>query len=158
MSSHPNLRNVRIQPATLRDAAKLLKLIKAYYAFDRIPFDLKAIAAGLSILLNEPIAGRAWLIRARGKPVGYLILTFGFDLEFAGRQATLTDFYIETRHRRKGIGRTVLARVEQFCRSCGVKALELQVTSQNASVLNFYRRMGFEPHDRIPMSKRISVE
>jgi ribosomal protein S18 acetylase RimI-like enzyme len=77
-----------------------------------------------------------------------LIFTFGFDLEFGGRQATLTDLYIEAPHRRKGIGRTVLAQVEDFCRSCGLKAIELQVTSKNTRVLDFYRSVGFRAYDR----------
>ena len=155
MISHFDLKNVRIETATHRDEAKLLQFIKAYYLFDRIPFDPKAIAAGLSVLLNDPTAGRAWLILNRGKPVGYAILTFGFDLEVGGRQATLTDLYLEAPHRKKGVGRLVLLQIEEFCRSHGVKAIELQVTGKNSGVLDFYRRVGFQAYDRIPLSKRI---
>src|SRR6516164_3778977 len=98
------LESVRIKPATARDASILLKLVGAYYRFDRIPFDRKAIASGLSLLLNDQSLGRAWLILNRRRAVGYLVLTFGFDLEFGGRQATITDFYIDAHHRRRGIG------------------------------------------------------
>src|SRR5215471_10014906 len=111
------LKNARIEAVTPRDAAKLLRFIKAYYRFDRIPFDRKVLTSSLSLLLNGPIFGGAWFILNGSKPVGYLILTFGFDLEFGGRQATLTDLYIETPYRRRGIGGAILAQVEEFCRS-----------------------------------------
>jgi ribosomal protein S18 acetylase RimI-like enzyme len=155
MDADFDLKNVRLEAVAPRDAAKLLKFIRAYYLFEDIPFDHQAIASCLSLLLNNPALGAAWFILSRGKRVGYLILTLGFDLEFGGRQATLTDLYIEAPHRRKGIGRTVVTLVEEFCRSHGVKALELQVTGKNAEVLDFYRGIGFEAHDRVPMSKRI---
>lgn len=116
MRSRFDLKHIRIKPATPRDTTRLLHLINAYYRFDQIPFDRKAIASGLSLLLNEPALGRVWLILKGGKAVGYLILTFGFDLEFGGRQATLTDLYIKAPHRRKGIGRAVLEQMEDFCR------------------------------------------
>ncbi len=156
MNSHFDLKNVRIEVATSRDAARLLKFIRAYYRFDQIPFERRGIASGLSLLLNDPTFGRAWLILNRRRPVGYLILAFGFDLEFGGRQATITEFYIAPGQRRKGIGRKVLTQVEAFCKASGVKALELQVASKNAQASRFYELLGFEPHDRIPMSKRIN--
>jgi ribosomal protein S18 acetylase RimI-like enzyme len=155
MNSRFDLKHIRIKPATPRDTTSLLHLIRAYYRFDQIPFDHKAIAYGLSLLLNEPALGRVWLILKGGKAVGYLILTFGFDLEFGGRQATLTDLYIKAPHRRMGIGRAVVEHVEDFCRSSEVMVVELQVTNRNSGVLDFYRRVGFQAHDRIPMSKRV---
>jgi len=151
-----DLKNVRIEAATLRNARRLLKFIKAYYRFEGIRFDRQEIASALSLLLKDPAIGGAWLILNRGKPVGYLVLTFGFDLEFGGRLVGLTDLYIEAPHRRKGIGRTALEQVEEFCRSRGVNAIELQVTRKNASVVNFYRSIGFQAFDRVPMRKRVT--
>jgi len=105
MASYDKSDTVRLEVATPRDATKLLKFISAYYRFDRIPLDRKALALALSLLLENQALGRAFFIRTRGRVVGYMILTFGFDLEFGGRQATVTDFYINSGHRRKGVGR-----------------------------------------------------
>jgi hypothetical protein len=44
MSSHFDLKNIRIEAATGRDAARLVKFIKAYYRFDRLFFDKTAKA------------------------------------------------------------------------------------------------------------------
>src|SRR5262245_54000078 len=150
MRNYFDLKHVRIEAATPGNVRELLQFMKAYYRFEGIPFNRQEIASGLSLLLKRPTVGGAWLILNRRKPVGYLILTFGFDLEFGGRLAGLTDLYIEPSHRRKGIGRKALAQVEEFCRSCGVRAIELQVTRKNISVLDFYRGVGFESFDRVP--------
>ncbi len=156
MAARSNSEKVTIKAATARDFAALLELIRDYYRFDRIPFNPRAIRAGLRLLLRDEIFGRAWLILNRIQPVGYIILTFGFDLEFGGRQATVTDLYIKRAQRGKGLGPKLLLRVEDFCRESGVQALELQVTRRNIRAVAFYERFGFQAHDRIPMSKRIA--
>src|SRR5262249_16028412 len=106
-------------------------------------------------LVNKRSLGQAWFITWRAQTVGYVIATFGFDLEFGGRQATVTDFYLAPLFRRRGIGREALRRVEELLRTLGVRALELQVTARNAKALIFYQGCGFEAHDRIPMSKQL---
>ena len=156
MHSDIDLKTVRIEQVTTAGSAKLLKFIKAYYRFEGISFDLKSISADLPHLLCDPILGRAWFIWVNRRRVGYVIVTFGFDLEFGGRVATVTELYIEPLHRRKGIGTLVLGQIEEFCKAFGVRAMELQVTRKNAKVMKFYRRLGFDAHDRIPMSKRIA--
>ncbi len=147
------LENVRIRTAALRDRNILLQLVRAYYRYDHLRFDRKMIEQGLSELLKRHEFGKAWLISNGRRCIGYLILTFAFDLEFGGRQAGITDLFIYSKFRRKGVGSRVLTEVESFCRSCGLKTIELQVTRRNAKVVKFYERCGFKTHERIPMSK-----
>ena len=122
-----------------------------------IPFDEASIAGGLSVLLRDPSFGLAFLIQNGEQEAGYLILTFGFDLEFGGRQATLTEVFINEGHRRKGIGSRVFAQLEEICRNLGIGALELQVEEDNLEAQRFYHKLGFRAHSRIPMSKRLSL-
>lgn len=133
----------------------LVEMIRKYYEFDRIPFDEARIRVGLAGFLKDESVGRAWWILRERQPIGYVILTFGFDLEFDGRQATITDLYLEPEHRRHGFGRKTLAYVEHFCRASGIQALELQVERSNVAAQALYESFGFQAHDRIPMSKRI---
>ena len=81
------------------------------------------------------------------------MFTFGFDLEFGGRQATVTDFYLAPKYRGKGLGRKALTRVIETLRTLGVPAVELQVSKNNSRALAFYKRLGFQAHARIPMSR-----
>jgi len=133
----------------------LVEMIRKYYEFDHIPFDEAEIHAGLAGFLKDESLGRAWWIMRERQPAGYVILTFGVDLEFGGRQATITDLYLEPEHRRLGFGRKTLAYIEHFCRASGIQALELQVEQNNVAAQAFYESIGFHAHDRIPMSKRI---
>ena len=145
------------QPATVPDLQTLQRLIRQYYEFDQIPYREQEVAAGLKVLLSNDTLGRAWLVRHRTTAVGYAILTFGFDLEFGGRQATMTDLYLEPEYRGQGAGRKLLDHVQEFCRQAGVCALELQAERHNSRAIAFYKSCGFELHDRVPMSKRIDA-
>ena len=141
--------------ASLRDAAALEGLVKNYYTFDHIAFNTRAIRQGLKQLLRNQDFGRAWFIRLGKQTAGYVVVTLGFDYEFGGRLATITDLYLEPDFRGRGIGREALAHIEQFCRKSGIPGLELQVERGNKRAARLYRQFGFEALDRIPMAKQI---
>ncbi len=146
---------IHFQAATERDAPLLLALVEAYYELDLIPFDAQVIRQALAQLLTTPALGGAWLIREGEAALGYFILTFGFDLEFGGRQATVTELYLAPEHRRRGIGTQTLQFVETTLRALGISAFELQAERHNVKALACYAKFGMTAHDRIPLSKRI---
>ncbi|MER3554868.1 MAG: hypothetical protein C4331_11110 [Meiothermus sp.] len=150
--------NFTLRPASLEDAPKLLEFIRLYYAYDGIPFGEPSIRRGLNTLLQDTSLGRAFLIQDGEEDAGYAILTFGFDLEFGGRQATVTDVFIKESHRSKGLESRVFAQLEQICRSLGIGALELQVEENNLEARAFYKTLGFQAHERIPMSKMLDAK
>jgi ribosomal protein S18 acetylase RimI-like enzyme len=98
----------------------------------------------------EEVVQQTWLI-------GYFILTYGFDLEFGDRQATVTELFVRADCRGGGVGRAAIAYMEAQLRQRGICAYELQVERSNAAARAFYQRLGFEAHDRIPLSKRVDV-
>jgi diamine N-acetyltransferase len=150
--SAPDLSHRRAGP---EDHGLLLRLLAAYYAFDHIAFDESAAGEGLARLLAEDGIGRAYLVEFAGEVAGYILFTFAFDIEFGGRIATLTDFYLEPRYRRGGLGAETLAFVADECRGFGVKALELQVEEANLPAQALYRKFGFQRLSRLPMSKQL---
>jgi GNAT superfamily N-acetyltransferase len=137
--------------ATDADGNRLTDLIRQYYEYDEIPFVETEIRSGLAAFLKDQSQGRAWLIVRERQSIGYLILTFGVDLEFGGRIGIVTDLG----HRRKGYGRKALAHAEDFCRGHGLRALELLVERDNVEAQALYKNFGFRPYDRFPMSKRV---
>jgi ribosomal protein S18 acetylase RimI-like enzyme len=108
--------------------------------------------------LRDSSLGCVWFIRIGGEDAGYVIITFGYDLEFGGRQGTVTDLFIVDRYRRRGLGCETIRFVEGACRELGLEALELQVERKNPGAQAFYRKLGFEPHDRIPLGKRLKLQ
>jgi ribosomal protein S18 acetylase RimI-like enzyme len=133
----------------------LLSLVAKYYAFDGIAFDRDAVQRGARELLANRVLGCAWLIRDGGRFVGHVVVAFGIDLEFGGRQATVTELYLDEDVRRRGYGTATLRFIEGVLRDMGVHALELQVEHDNADARAFYARNGFQAHTRIPLSKRL---
>ena len=149
--------SLQFDMARPEDADLLLSFIQKYYAFDHIAFEASSIARGIAVLLADPSLGEAWFVRSNAKTIGYFILTFGFDLEFGGRQATLTDLFLDSNHRGRGIGQATLAHVEKLLVERGVGALELQVEEENRVAFAMYERFGFKAHRRIPMSKQVAT-
>jgi len=163
--------------ATESDADTLLPFMRDYYAFDGHAFDAQKARAALIILLRDPSLGRVWLILAntneaekthKGKrdykdnkteaPVGYIVLCFGYSLEWLGRDAFVDEFYLLPEYRGRGWGRKTMAFLEDAAWSLSITALHLEVMHQNATALALYRKLGFEGHKSSFLSKWIAKD
>jgi GNAT superfamily N-acetyltransferase len=134
------------------DLPLLERLVRAYYVEDghrfhddRQPAALAALAAG------EPF-GRAWLIVLDRRPVGYVVLSWGFSVEAGGREACLDEIYLVPEVRNRGLGGRVLGLIEAEARAIGVRRIFLEVERRNRAI-GLYRRAGYVDHDRFLMSK-----
>jgi ribosomal protein S18 acetylase RimI-like enzyme len=58
-------------------------------------------------------------------------------------------------HWKRGIGQALIREAEARLQKLGCSKINLQVVASNASVVGFYRRLGYEVEERISMSKRI---
>jgi len=139
--------------ASISDAATLLELMREYYAFDHLSFDEAAIRPALAALLDNDSFGRAWLIEDGGAPLGYVILTLGYSLEYHGRDAFVDELYIREAYRGRGRGRQALELLEATCRELGVRALHLEVDRANTVAQEVYRRAGYQDTGRYLMNK-----
>jgi len=142
--------------ATPADSERLLDLMRAYYVFDGHHFDQKAARAALLGLLKNPAFGLAWLILDSDTPVGYVVLCFGYSLEYLGRDAFLDEFYLIESYRGRGWGRTALEFACREARLHQVRAIHLEVVARNSAALEFYRKFGFKDHGHHLMSLPIS--
>jgi ribosomal protein S18 acetylase RimI-like enzyme len=61
-------------------------------------------------------------------------------------------------HRRRGVGRALLRRLETELAARGCPKINLQVRSTNRPAADFYRCLGYELEDRISMGKRLESE
>jgi ribosomal protein S18 acetylase RimI-like enzyme len=138
------------------DADALLEFMQAYYAFDGHGFDLEKARVALTGLLLDAKLGLAWLTLDGGMAVGYVVLCFGYSLEWLGRDAFVDEFYLREEYRGRGWGRATMEFVEAAARAAGVRALHLEVVRQNASALKLYKKMGFHEHESTFLSKWIA--
>ena len=94
--------NPRFRVAQESDAALLLQFMRQYYAFDGHAFDEPKARTALLEFLRDPKFGLAWLIYDEETPVGYIVLTLGYSLEFLGRDAFIDEFFLAESHRSRG--------------------------------------------------------
>lgn len=146
-------------PLTPENVSLVFPLMQAYYAFEHLEFNVEKAQAAWQTLFAGEHLGQGWLIYVDRRPVGYVVLAFGFSLEFGGRDATLDELYLDETVRGQGIGRQVLERVFAAARSLNICALHLEVDRDNSPAQAFYERMGFEKRGRyFLMSQPLSPE
>ena len=148
--------NISFERVDPRNLGTFLEFVEQYYTFDGIAFEREVVRRAALELIETPAFGAAWLVVDQGRFVGHFVLALGFDFEFGGRQATITELFLEPAARGRGIGRITIAFVEATLLALGIHALELQVEHDNLEAQAFYERLGLEKHDRIPMSKRLA--
>ena len=144
-----------IRAAVPEDAPQLLGLMREFYAFEHITFDESRARTALARLLDDATLGRVFLIEEDGERAGYVVVAFGYSLEFHGRDAFVDELFLRPSFRGRGLGREVLRFVEDHCRASGVTALHLEVERKNTAAQEFYRRIGFHDHDRYLMTRWI---
>jgi ribosomal protein S18 acetylase RimI-like enzyme len=145
---------IEFQPTGVDDLSGLLDLMQAAYAHDGLEFDESVALAALEELLGDKSLGRIWLICLDSLVIGYIVLTFGYSLEFGGRDAFIDEFYIQKAYRSRGIGTKTLGLVESAARSMGIRALHLEVERGNQRAQRFYESGGFETRDRFHLMSK----
>ena|ERR671932_14374 len=148
------------------DIEILMPLIQEFHEIEHLPFDEGKIRSLLAKIMRENSLGRVWLIQDSGDAIaqstaptviGYIVLMFGYSLEFLGRDAFIDELYIREGNRGQGIGTRALQFVQQVCPSLGIQALHLEVDRKNTDAQRLYRKVGFEDHDRYLMTKWIAT-
>jgi GNAT superfamily N-acetyltransferase len=137
------------------DVDLLLDFMRQFYALEGYPFDEGAGRAALATLVRDPSLGRAWLIREGDAAIGYVVLTFGYSLEYRGRDAFVDELFLRADWRGRGVGAQAISFVVEQCRSLGVRALHLEVERANAAGQALYRRAGFTDHGRHLLTRLI---
>jgi GNAT superfamily N-acetyltransferase len=146
--------------ATPDDAELLLDFMRDYYAFDGHHYEREKARAALLTLLNDgmlksPAFGMTWLILDSATPVGYIVLCFGYSLEYLGRDAFLDEFYLLESHRGRGWGKKTFEFVRAQAQLQNVRAIHLEVVRRNTAAREFYRKLGFKDHDHYMMTLRL---
>lgn len=93
------------------------------------------------------------MILLENEVAGYAVLTFGYSLEFHGRDAFVDELYLRNEYRGQGIGKRALEFLTEVCVAEGVSALHLEVERSNTQAQAVYRKFGFEDHDRYLMTR-----
>lgn len=134
----------------------IIGLMQKLYDHDHIHFDEKIAHFTLLKLLNDDSKGKVWLINYDNEVAGYCVLTFGYSLEFRGRDALMDELYILEKFRGKGLGQEAIKFIEGVCKELKIEALHLHVGRTNSKAQSLYEKVGFRELDRNIMTKWIN--
>ncbi|HCF29262.1 MAG TPA: GNAT family N-acetyltransferase [Cyanobacteria bacterium UBA11049] len=143
--------------AEMSDMEILMEFIREFCEVDHHPFDDFSVRVALTKIVSDDSLGRVWLIQRNSEAIGYIVLTFGYSLEYRGREAVIDEIYIRESHRGRGIGKRAIEFVEEVSPSLEIKALHLEVERENIAAQYFYRKVGFEDQDSYLMTKWIAT-
>ena len=141
--------------ATEDDAPKLLPLVAAFHAEAGFDTDAEGQAKAVAPLLSGSPHGAIWIIGPRMSPVGYIVVTFGWSVEFGGLDAIVDELYVRPAVRRRGMGFEALNGIAKALKEAGVRALHLEVDRTDEAARRFYGRARFQPRDGYMFMSRV---
>lgn len=136
------------------DLDRLLPLVTAFH--DEVGItqtDATRRAALLPMLEGSP-HGVAYLIGPGRAPIGYIVISFGWSVEFGGLDGYVDEFYIRPGVRGRGIGTEVMISLPKALAGAGLKALHLEVRRDNQKARKLYEKLRFLPRDDYSLLSR----
>ena len=146
---------INFKLAERSDTSEVMEMMSEFYRHEELEFNKDKIEKILESLLTDINLGRIWLIENGKEKIGYLVLTYGFSIEYGGRDALIDEFFIKENYRGKGIGTEALRIVEESCRALGINAINLQVKKFNPNAKRLYERGGFKVIERDFLIKKL---
>ncbi|NOD83161.1 MULTISPECIES: N-acetyltransferase [unclassified Ruegeria] len=138
------------------DLDRLMALVTAFHTEAGLTQDPDQTRNALTPLLEGIPHGCVYLIGPGRAPLGYIILTFGWSVEFGGMDGFVDEIYIRPAVRGRGIATEVLLALPKALSEAGLTALHLEVDRHNEAAQKIYLRTGFKPRDRyMLMSKSL---
>ena len=134
----------------MAQAPTLIAMAKAFHGGDDPPFDAASEAAVMVLARGSPF-GRAWLVMLDNKPVGYVVVTLGFSLEYGGHDGFVDDLYLVSEVRGRGLGRELTQFAINEAAKLGIRTLHLEVEAGNDRASALYRKAGFRETGRALM-------
>lgn len=142
--------------AKTEDLDRLLPLVRAFHEEGAIDVLEDERLAGLKPLLEGSPYGGVWLIGPPRAPIGYVVICFGWSVEFGGMDGFVDELYIRPSVRGRGIGTEVLINLPKQLAKNGLKAIHLEVSRVAVRTQEAYKRAGFKPRaDYMLMTRRL---
>jgi GNAT superfamily N-acetyltransferase len=138
----------RVRPATLDDAALLVRHRVGMFTDMGITMDVAALETAFRAWLTETMpAGtyRAWLVETPDGHVvgggGITVLPWPPGPRYPGdRLAYVYNVYIDAAHRRRGLARRVMDTIHAWCRDAGITSIALNASNDGRAL---YESMGY---------------
>lgn len=139
---------LHIRPATVEDAALILRFITDLAIYEKAEHEVKTDVAGIQASLFGPDStSHALICEQDGVPVGYAVYFFSYSTWLGKHGIYLEDLYVSPDHRKIGAGKALLQHLAQLAASKGCGRLEWAVLDWNTPAIEFYESFGAKPQD-----------
>jgi ribosomal protein S18 acetylase RimI-like enzyme len=136
---------MRIRQATIEDSAVIAQLMTQLMevsGYQDRQVSPEQIEESLRKMANSD-AYRVLLAEDEGQVVGLLSLSFRHTLFHSAPTALIDELVVEQGHRRRGVGRQLVAEAIERCRAAGCCEIEVSTERSNEAAQKFYRQHGF---------------
>ena len=133
---------------------KLVALVEAFHAEEGISSTDDTRRAGVLPLLEGIPHGCAYLIGPPKAPIGYIVICFGWSVEFGGMDAIIDELFIRPGVRGRGIASEALIALPRALSSFGLRAIHLEVDKDNPAARKLYGRAGFVAREKYMLMSR----
>jgi ribosomal protein S18 acetylase RimI-like enzyme len=142
--------------AKTEDLDRLMPLVRAFHEESVIDITEEDRIAALTPLLEGSPFGAVWLLGPSRAPIGYIVICFGWSVEFGGMDGFVDELYIRPSVRGRGIGTEVLINLPKQLSHNGLRAIHLEVSRVAVRTQEAYKRAGFQPRaDYMLMTRRL---
>jgi GNAT superfamily N-acetyltransferase len=143
---------ISFDTAAAADMPLLVELLAMLFAQEaELSPDPAKQRRALELILADPSRARVYVARDSGKAVAMAALHFTTSTAEGGKVAGLEDCIVHPEHRRKGIGKALLAYVITQAHAEGVLRVMLLTDGDNARAQALYRKLGFAPSSMLAM-------
>ncbi len=112
------------------------------------PLDPVARSAAIAPLLEGSPYGAVYLLGPRKAPVGYMVISFGWDLALGGPSTWIEDIYVRQNVRGRGIASEALTSLGRSLAQAGVKVIQTCIRADtSALVQQMFERAGYVPRE-----------
>ncbi|WP_050928503.1 GNAT family N-acetyltransferase [Aestuariivita boseongensis] len=134
---------------------RLLPLIAAFHAEEGLEQTDEARRDALAPLLDGSPYGAVYVVGPARAPIGYVIVTFTWSMEYGGLDAMIDELYIRPAVRGRGLAGEVLQKLARMLKDAQVHAVHLEVHTDNPGAHRLYEKSGFRLREGYQLMSRV---
>jgi len=138
---------LRLRAAQATDVPAIFALIGELADYEQLRHQMSGSPDDLQRhLFGEPRFASALIAQWDDAVAGFALYFFNYSTFLCRPGLYLEDLFVRAHYRGRGIGRALLAALEQRARELGCGRLEWAVLDWNRGAIDFYRRFGAHPN------------
>jgi ribosomal protein S18 acetylase RimI-like enzyme len=151
-----NPAEVHIRNAQTSDMDAMVGLLKALFSIEAdFSIDKARQRRGLKLMLDGCLKHRCIKVaEVKGQVIGMCTAQTLISTAEGGIVALVEDVVVDLQFRGRGIGRKLMACIEDWARSRGATRMQLLADRTNFSALDFYDKIGWLPTQLICLRRR----